>query len=80
MPERPAFTPTTSVNSIKPYAKWVNDSRKNDRDDIDKDARKMQDIMPRNNIPPDVPYNSIASNGYGQDLTGAITMPIPGSP
>ena len=46
----------------KAYAKWVNDSRKNDRDDIDKDTRKMQDIMQRNNIPPDVPYDRIASN------------------
>lgn len=55
----------------KAYAKWVNDSRKNDRDDIDKDARKMQDIMQRNNIPPDVPYDRIASvgsnNGYYGD-------------
>lgn len=52
----------------KAYAKWVNDSRKNDRDDIDKDARKMQDIMQRNNIAPDVPYDRIASNAYaGQD-------------
>lgn len=47
----------------KAYAKWVNDSRKNDRDDINKDARKMQDIMQRNNIPPDVPYDRVASNG-----------------
>ena len=54
----------------KAYAKWVNDSRKNDRDDIDKDARKMQDIMQRNNIPPDVPYDRIASNGYGPQDRG----------
>src|SRR5947207_585063 len=45
----------------KAYAKWVNDSRKNDRDDLDKDVRRMQDIMARNNIPPDVPYDQIAT-------------------
>lgn len=52
----------------KAYAKWEHDSQRNDRDDIQKDARKMQDIMQRNNIPPDVPYDRIATNGYaGQD-------------
>jgi len=51
----------------KAYTKWVNDSRNNDRDDIDKDVRKMQDIMARNNIPPNVPYEQVASSGYGQD-------------
>ena len=51
----------------KAYTKWVNDSRNNDRDDIDKDARRMQDIMARNNIPPNVPYEQIASSAYRQD-------------
>jgi len=51
----------------KAYSKWQNDSRKNDRDDVDRDVRRMQDIMSRNNIPPDVPYDQVASTGYGQD-------------
>jgi len=51
----------------KTYTKYVNDSRKNDRDDIDRDVRRMQDIMARNNIPPNVPYEQIASSGYSQD-------------
>ena len=57
--------------------KWVNDSRKNDRDDIDKDVRRMQDIMARNNIPHDVPYNQVASSGYAQDgrYNGAQNAP-----
>ena len=50
----------------KDYAKWVNDTRKNDRDDIDKDVRKMQEIMARNNIPSGVPYAQIASPGAPQ--------------
>jgi hypothetical protein len=45
------------------YSKWVNDSRRNDRDDIQKDERKMQDIMSRYNIPSDVPYDQIATPG-----------------
>lgn len=46
------------------YSKWVKDTRKNDRDDVARDVRKMQKIMERNNIPPDVPFDRIASNGY----------------
>jgi hypothetical protein len=48
----------------KAYAKWVNDSRKNDRDDLDKDVRRMQEIMARYNIPPEVPFDRIASSAY----------------
>ena len=49
----------------KYYTKWVNDTRKNDRDDIAKDVRKMQEIMARKNIPASVPFDQIASTGYG---------------
>jgi hypothetical protein len=48
----------------KYYTKWVNDTRKNDRDDIGKDVRKMQEIMARNNIPVDAPFDQVASTGY----------------
>lgn len=54
----------------KAYDKWVKDSRKNDRDDIEKDVRKMQDIMARNNIAPSVPYDQIATPGYNNDYRG----------
>ena len=54
----------------KAYTKWVNDTRKNDRDDIDKDARKMQEIMSRNNIPADVPFDQVASTGSGYGARG----------
>jgi len=49
----------------KQYTKWVNDTRKNDRDDIAKDERRMLEIMARNNIPPNVPFDQVASTGYG---------------
>ena len=45
----------------KQYSKWLEDTRKNDRDDIEKETRKMQDIMARYNIPANVPYDQIAS-------------------
>src|SRR5437667_12422816 len=49
----------------KHYSKWVNDTRKNDRDDIDNDVDDMQEIMAKNNIPANVPYDQIASTGSG---------------
>jgi hypothetical protein len=48
----------------KDYAKWVDATRKNDQDDIANNARKMQEIMVRYNIPPSVPFAEIASGGY----------------
>src|SRR3984893_18801406 len=47
----------------KHYTKWVNDTRKSDRDDIAKDVRRMQEIMARQNIPANVPFDQIASTG-----------------
>ena len=35
----------------KYYTKWVNDTRKNDRDDIAKDVKHMQELMGRNGVP-----------------------------
>jgi hypothetical protein len=39
----------------------MDDTRKGDRDDIDKDVRHMQDIMARYNIPASIPFHQIAS-------------------
>ena len=43
------------------YEKWQKANYKNDRDDIDKHARKMEDIMARYQIPPDTPFSVIAT-------------------
>jgi hypothetical protein len=49
----------------KEYAKWQESNARNDRDDIDKHARKMEEIMSRYNIPQDTPFDAIATaNGY----------------
>lgn len=50
----------------KEYQKWQESNAKNDRDDIDKHARNMEQIMQRYNIPPDTPFDQIATvQGYG---------------
>ncbi len=47
------------------YRKWQESTAKNDRDDIEKHARKMEEIMARYNIPPNTPFDEIATaNGY----------------
>jgi len=43
------------------YGKWMEAKAKNDRDDISENARKMQEIMTRNNIPADVTFDQVAS-------------------
>lgn len=45
----------------KEYQKWQESNAKNDRDDIDKHARNMEEIMQRYNIPPNTPFDSIAT-------------------
>lgn len=52
------------------YQKWVDAQRTNDRDDVDKHAREMEDIMSRYNIPSNVPFSSIATNGYAAPAYG----------
>jgi hypothetical protein len=47
------------------YDKWQRANTRNDRSDIDKHARKMEEIMARYNVPQDTPFNAIATaNGY----------------
>lgn len=46
----------------KEYGKWQEANSRNDRDDIDKHARKMEDIMARYRIPPDTPFDAIATS------------------
>ena len=49
----------------KEYSKWQEANAKNDRGDIDKHARNMEELMERNNIPQNTPFNAIATtSGY----------------
>lgn len=50
-------------NFDKAYRDWAKAERKKDMDDVNKNVRKMQDIMARNNIPANVPFDAIASPG-----------------
>ena len=45
----------------KEYQKWQDANAKNDRDDIDKHARNMETLMQRYNIPPNTPFDAIAT-------------------
>ena len=63
----------------KYYTKWVNDTRKNDRDDISKDVGRMQQIMAKNNIPASVPFDQIASTGYPGNGYPAAAYPTTNS-
>ena len=45
----------------KEYQKWQQANAKNDRDDIDKHARKMEEIMRRYGLPPDTPFSAVAT-------------------
>jgi hypothetical protein len=47
----------------KEYAKWQEANATNNRGDIDKHARNMEQIMARNNIPPNVSFSAIATTG-----------------
>src|SRR5438477_10581421 len=62
----------------KDYAKWVNDTRKHDRDDRDKDARKMQDIMARSPIPSNLPFSQVGSNGIAAANGSLVGYPMKG--
>ena len=56
------LSPPDQQEFDKYYSKWVDAMRKNDRDDIEGNARHMQEIMARNNVPANVPFDQIASN------------------
>ena len=78
---RGALSPDDQQQFDKYYSKWVDATRKNDQDDIVSNARQMQDIMTRNNIPADTPFEQIASNagtGYPAYPNAAYSNPAYG--
>ena len=69
------LSPDDQRNFDKHYSKWVEAQRKNDQDDVADNARKMQEIMVRYNIPPNVPFAAIATNGYAAGPNGTYPYP-----
>lgn len=55
------ISPDDQKEFNKEYGKWQEANSRNDRDDIDKHARRMEDIMARYQIPPDTPFDAIAT-------------------
>jgi hypothetical protein len=45
------------------YSRWVNYRRDNNRDQVESMEKRMRDVMAHYNIPGDVPFGEIASNG-----------------
>jgi hypothetical protein len=80
------LSPDDQKKFDKYYSKWVDAQRKNDRDDVDENARKMQEIMARYNIPSNVPFDRVATNAaYGPNsqnpnYAGAYPGAYPNSP
>lgn len=58
------------------YSKWMDATRKNDREDIAENTRKMQDIMTRNNIPADVPFDQVASASAYPNPAYSTSVPV----
>jgi len=56
------LSPDDQKEFNKEYGKWIDSRQKNDRGDIDKHARKMEEIMARYNIPPDTSFDMIATS------------------
>lgn len=55
------LSPDDQKTFNKEYEKWQESNAKHDQDDIDKHARKMEQIMARYNLPPNTPFNAIAT-------------------
>ncbi|HKS74583.1 MAG TPA: hypothetical protein VJQ82_15370 [Terriglobales bacterium] len=75
-PDRPSDDRGQSAARMSPndqrefdhqYQEWQKAKAKNDRDDVEKHARRMNEMMARYNIPPDTPYDEVArGNGYSR--------------
>ncbi len=74
------LSPDDQRNFDKAYTKWIDAQRKNDSDDVISNARKMQEIMARYNIPGTVPFQAIATNGYAAAPNGVYVAPYPANP
>jgi hypothetical protein len=47
------------------YSRWLDYVETKDRDNRNRVEDRMRDVMSHYNIPSDVPFGQIASNGYG---------------
>ncbi len=59
--QRAALSEHDQKDFNKAYKNWVEARDRKDMDDVDKNARKMEDIMARYNIPANVSFSSVAT-------------------
>jgi len=70
------LSPDDQKEFDKAYSKWVDSTRKNDQDDINESARKMQEIMARYNIPSTVQFAQVASGGNAAAYPNPAYAPV----
>ena len=71
------LSPEDQQQFDKDYSKWVDATRKSDRDDIAENAQKMQNIMMRYNIPTSVAFDQVTSNPAAANPNGAYAATYP---
>jgi tRNA C32,U32 (ribose-2'-O)-methylase TrmJ len=49
------------------YSRWLEYRRTNNREQTESMEKRMRELMSRNNIPPDVPFDAVASSGGRED-------------
>jgi hypothetical protein len=55
------LTPVDRRDFDSYYSRWLDATRRNERDDISSNECKLQEIMARNNIPANTPFDQVAS-------------------
>jgi hypothetical protein len=59
--ERSRLSPDDQQRFDSYYSRWLEYRRTNNRDEAESMEKRMRDVMSRNNIPPDVPFDEVAS-------------------
>jgi len=60
---RRTLPPEDQRNFDSYYSRWLDYRRDNNREQVESMEKRMRHVMSRNHIPPDVPFDQIASNG-----------------
>lgn len=59
--ERSRLSPEDQQRFDSYYSRWREYRRTNNREETENMEKRMRDVMARNNIPPDVPFDEVAS-------------------
>jgi hypothetical protein len=59
--ERSRLSPEDQERFDSYYSRWLEYRRTNNREETENMEKRMRDVMSRNNIPADVPFDEVAS-------------------